>query len=285
MIQTSNNNFSPWPWYSDIEYQNHRKSYAYGNIYPLYCPADMLLPFQVIRPHRDNAVPVVKMFTVNGEFVMDVTYMGEAGLTVVPFADRGIDVLLFPGDVLMPTNMPIGQYYFVMSDGLQTWYSEVVTIVHDITPYMQVRWYNTFNLWFDAGVIVYEERSYKNTLYFCAELGKPEYPFEEEGETMDGYFFAEKQISEKTYRTSVLAPEYLCDVMRLIRMADYVEVMDKYGRLYSCDTFMITPEWQTQGDLAAVEVEFQTDTVVKKIPYYRGEGDFNGDFNEDFKIK
>ena len=122
-------------------------------------------------------------------------------------------------------------------------------------------------------------------MYLCTELGKPEYQFEEEGENRDGYFFPEKQISEKTYRAMCLAPEYLCDVMRFIRMADYVVITDKYGRSYDCDTFLITPKWQTQGDLASVEIEFETATVVKKIG--RGytitnKGDYNNDFNNDF---
>ena len=73
--------------------------------------------------------------------------------------------------------------------------------------------------------------------------------------------------------------------MRFIRMADYVVVTDKYGRKYNCDTFLITPKWQTQGNLASVEIEFQTDTVVKKIGrgyIISNKGDFNGDFNNDF---
>ena len=73
--------------------------------------------------------------------------------------------------------------------------------------------------------------------------------------------------------------------MRLIRLSDIVVVRDKYGRTYNCDTFLITPNWQTQGDLASVEIEFTTSTVVKKIG--RGyivpnSGDFNNDFNDDF---
>ena len=114
----------------------------------------------------------------------------------------------------------------------------------------------------------------------------PDYEFEEEGEERDGYFFPEKQISEKTYKFSFLAPEYLCDVMRLIRLSDIVQVTDKYGHLYNVDSFLIEPKWQQQGNLANVECEFQTDTVVKKIGrgYINGHADFNGDFNNDFKI-
>ena len=62
-----------------------------------------------------------------------------------------------------------------------------------------------------------------------------------------------------------LASEYMCDVMRFVRMSDKVKVTDKYGRNYQCDTFLITPKWETQGDLASVEVEFQTNVVAKRI--------------------
>ena len=73
--------------------------------------------------------------------------------------------------------------------------------------------------------------------------------------------------------------------MRFIRMADYIHIMDKYGREYYCDTFLITPKWQTQGDLASVEIEFKTATVVKKIGQLVEpiSGDFNNDFNNDFQ--
>lgn len=73
--------------------------------------------------------------------------------------------------------------------------------------------------------------------------------------------------------------------MRLIRMSDFVTVYSQ-GRKYDCDTFLITPKWQTQGNLASVECEFECATVVKKIG--RGvippetKGDYNNDFNNDF---
>ena len=46
------------------------------------------------------------------------------------------------------------------------------------------------------------------------------------------------------------------------------------------------PDWEDQGDLASVECEFETDTVIANIGGYTPEivgGDFNSDFNNDFK--
>lgn len=287
MIQ--NNNLSVLPWYTSIEQQNHRRSYAYGAIYPLFAPKRTLLPFQIMRNTSTRDITGAQLYDKNGVLFADITTaLKETGLQIVRFASLGYDVIVYPALLPFAIDTPEGIYYARMTDGVNVWYSEMFTIVGDLSGYLKIEWYDVENFVFDAGQIVYQNPKFHNVLYLCTELGKPEYPFKEEGETRDGYFFPEKQISEKTYRCMALAPEYLCDVMRFIRMSDKVFVTDKYGRQYDCDTFLITPKWQTQGDLASVEIEFETATVAKKIG--RGnitpgrKGDFNNDFNNDFKI-
>ena len=287
MIQ--NNNISVLPWYTSIEQQNHRKSYAYGTIYPLFTPKRTLLPFQIMRNTSSRDITRAQLYDKNGVLFADITTaLKETGLQIVPFASLGYDVIVYPSLLPFAIDTPDGIYYARMTDGVNVWYSEMFTIVGDLSGYLKIEWYDVENFVFDAGQIVYQNPKFHNVLYLCSELGKPEYPFEEEGETRDGYFFPEKQISEKTYRCMALAPEYLCDVMRFIRMSDKVFVTDKYGHQYDCDTFLITPKWQRQGGLASVEIEFETATVAKKIG--RGyitpgrKGDFNNDFNNDFKI-
>lgn len=282
---TPNNNLSVLPWYSDIKYQNHRKTYAYGNIYPLFTPARTLLPFQIIRDTRANTITSVKLYTKKGDLYLDITsQIIESGLQIKRFETDGFDVVINPGILPMAIDMPEGVYYATLSDGVQTWYSEMFTVVADLSNYMKIEWYDMEDMEFDGGAIVYVSPTFKNVVYLPTELGKPEYVFEEDGEKRDGYFFPEKQISEKTYKFTFLAPEYLCDAMRIIRMSDYVNVYFD-GRTYDCDTFLITPKWQTQGDIASVETEFECATVVKKIG--RGvipvtNGDFNNDYNNDF---
>ena len=46
------------------------------------------------------------------------------------------------------------------------------------------------------------------------------------------------------------------------------------------------PKWEDQGDLASVECEFETDTVIANIGGYAPEllgGDYNDDYNNDYK--
>lgn len=264
---TPNNNLSVLPWYDSIEKQNARKWWVYGRVYPLFTPAGYILPFQLIVPHIGTpTISSVVLFDGRtgeeiGEYGTDFT---TQGLTVKQLTDY--DVVVFPGSGAIFGSMANGRYYLSMTVNGITYYSEVFTVVNDIAPYLEIEWWNVEDFVMDAGTIVYTEPTFKNRMFIQADIAKPEYLFEEEGESRDGYFFPVKQISEKRYRFSFFASEYLLDVMRFIRMADYVKI-HKNGQTYSADTFLITPEWEAEGDVAAVSVEFDTDTVAKKIPF------------------
>lgn len=283
-----NNNLSVLPWYTSIDQQNARKWWIYGREYPLYTQAFFLLPFQILRPHRGRTtIASFYIYTKDNVFVGDFTrQIEDGGITIKQFADY--DVIVFGGQSVIFTQFPNGQYYAVLSDGTQTWYSEIFTVVNDIQPYLKIEWWDVDDFVMDAGTIVYKyanNTQFRNILYLPSDLAKPEYIFEEEGETRDGYFFPIKQISEKRYRFSFFAPEYLLDVMRFIRMADFANIY-YHGQTYQLDTFLINPTWEGNGDVAAVEAEFDTATVAKKIGrgYIQpvGRGDFNDDFNNDF---
>lgn len=288
MIQR-NNNLSVLPFYGSIEEQNHRKSYAYGEIYPLYVPVNNVPPFQVVIAHTDATISSVQLYTSKGVYVSTITaFLTAKGLTKYPFAGEGYDVLVYPALASETTaTIAEGQYYLTitMSDD-SVLYSDIFTCAGMISAYLKVQWWDVADFVMDGCRIVYPLGSnsvFQNTLYLNTELGKPEYEFNEEGEQRDGYFFSELQISEKKYKATFLASEYLCDVMRFIRMADYVKITDKYGNIYRADTFLITPKWEAQGDLASVDMEFTCDTVAKKIARpVSSVGDFNNDFNEDF---
>ena len=213
-----------------------------------------------------------------------VSELYDAGLAIknIPIFEK--DAIVFTGLMPYSFDFPIGRYYAEMSDGVETWYSEVFTSVDCADCRLKIEWWDEEDFYMDAGVIVYKNPTFKNVLYLCSDVAKPEYIFEEEGEERDGYFFPEKQISEKRYHFQFLAPEYLLDVMRFIRMSDHIKIT-KGEDEYSVDTFLMTPEWVGDGDVASVDVQFDTATVAKKIGkgYIRARrGDFNDDFNKDF---
>ena len=284
MTQRANNNLSVLPFYTDIELQNHRKSYAYGKVYPLYCPVNRILPFQITRTET-GAILWIRMYKLTGEYVADLlTEMQQTGLSVVTRTGDDYNTIVYSGIMPLATNMLQGQYYIAIHTANATYYSDVFTVVAQISPFLMIEWYDDDDLVMEGCRVVYGSPRFINRLWLAVELGKPDYTFTEEGEERDGFYFPEKQLSEKKYKFTMLAPEYLCDVTRFIRMSDHVRITDKYGREYFPDQFLMTPKWQDQGDIASVEVEFQTATVAKKIG--RGVlntgGDFNNDFNDDF---
>ena len=282
-----NNNLSVLPFYTSLDQQNARKWWMYDRVYPLYCRAGYLLPFQIITEHTNWTVSTIRPVRIvdanTGAFVADITDAIRAGITKREFATLGYDVWVFPGQLPVINALQNGRYYIELVIGY-AFYSEIFTVVNDIQPYLKITWWDLDDFTMDAGTIVYTNPAFKNVLYLQSDLAKPEYPFEEEGETRDGYFFPTKQISEKRYRFNFLASEYLLDVMRFIRMADFAEI-EYHGQTYSLDTFLITPEWEDNGDVATVEAVFDTATVAKKIGlgYIKAQrGDFNDDFNNDF---
>lgn len=213
--------------------------------------------------------------------------ISEFGFTVKSFLNEEYDVIIFAGRLPVFTAMNNGQYYLKLGDEKQEWYSEIFTVVNDISGYLKIEWWDIEDFEMDAGTIVYENPQFKNVLYLCSDIAKPEYIFNEEVIERDGYMFPVKQISEKRYRFSFLASEYLLDVMRFIRMSDYI-CITKNGQTYNVDSFLISPEWEDNGDIATVDAEFETATVAKKIgrgvaPILKG-GDYNEDYNNDYTI-
>lgn len=284
-----NNNLSVLPWYGSLDQQNARKWWLFGKVYPLYCRGGYILPFQLIIPHTSNNFAFQAAYLCDAntdtQIANIVSGLVNSGLTKKDFIALGYDVIVYPGILPALESLDNGRYYIRanVADG-NVYYSEVFTVINQSDAYLKLQWWDEEDFTMDAGTIVYKNPVFKNELYLQADLAKPEYPFEEEGDTRDGYFFPVKQISEKRYKFSFLASEYLLDVMRLIRLSDHV-LVEYRGQQYSVDNFLITPEWQAEGDVAVVQAEFDTATVAKKLGlgYIKAlRGDFNDDFNDDF---
>ena len=287
---TPNNNLNILPFYETLEEQNHRKTYAFGSIYNLVCENSKLLPFQVRRVYAGGAtINFLQLVNIDTDEVANIKDEAEAaGLNSKFFASEGYDLIINPSLMIFPNfRMRQGQYYLRLNDTAgNIWYSEIFTVVDDLSSYLKLSYWDNENFVFENGHIDYSE-PYKNYVYLPTEIGKPEYPFEEEAQKRDGHIFIEKQISEKQYKFNFIAPEFLCDALRIVRMHDNIQVLSK-GKTYDVETMIIAPKWQDQGDLASVNVEFECATVVKKIgksvAVSGSSGDFNNDFNNDFNI-
>lgn len=277
-----NNNISPLPFYDNIALQNHRKDYAFGQIYQLITYKNMLLPFQVVLS-KGASVSWVRLYDFNTGKYIDITAsMKENGLTIKSFTD--FVLLKYPGILPITEIKYEGRYYLAISIlDLGVIYSDIFSVCNKVDDYLLIEYYNPYNFELKNGVVDFSD-NFKFKCYLNTQVGRPEYYFEEEATERMGYTFIESQVSKKIYKFTFLAPEYLCDALRIVRLCNTKQITSKL-QVYDLTTFNIEPEWQGQGDLASVECEFETDTVIANIGGYMPEltgGDFNNDFNNDF---
>lgn len=309
------NNFSVIPFYTSLVQQNARKWWIYDRVYPLFTTSNGLVPFQILVPHNTTTATVTGWTLVDCKTGNQTDLSSNIGMFEVrQFPLYGYDVVIMPEPAQVTTNPLVGRYYYQLElNGSTTYFSDVITAVSDITPFMKIEWWDDEDFYMPEGIIAYKygtglSEQFKNVLYLPSDIAKPEYIFEEEGENRDGFFFPTKQISEKRYRFSFFASEYLLDVMRFIRMADHVQITYQ-GHVFYPDTFLITPEWESNGDVASVDAQFDCATVAKKIgflgnrytpeptppgpeppdppepPTPTGDGDYlTADFNADFLV-
>lgn len=280
-----NNNISPLPFYGNIALQNHRKDYAFGQVYPLITYKSMLLPFQVVLA-SGTSISWVRLYNFNtGKFIDITRSMKENGLTIKSYT--GFKLLKYPGTLPVVEIKYEGLYYLAISiSGLGTIYSDIFTVTNKVDDYLLLEYYNSYNFELKNGIVDFSD-SFKFKCYLNTQIGKPEYDFEEEATERMGYTFIESQISKKIYKFTFVAPEYLCDALRIVRLCESKQITSKL-QTYDLTTFSMEPEWEDQGDLAAVECEFETDTVIANIGGYTPElvgGDFNEDYNNDFNIE
>lgn len=277
-----NNNISPLPFYDDISSQNHRKDYAFGNIYPLISPKNVILPFQVVLS-GGTSVSWVRLYEFKtGSYTDITTSMKEAGLKINSYTD--FKVLVYPGTFPIVEIKYEGLYYLGINiTGYGTIYSDVFCVKWMVDDLLYLEYKNSYSFELSGGIVDFSD-NFKFKCYLDTQVGRPEYEFEEEATERLGYSYIESQVSKKIYKFTFLAPEYICDALRIVRLCDTKQIKSK-GHTYDLTTFSMDVDWEDQGDLASVECEFETDTVIANLGGVRAEplgGDFNEDFDYDF---
>lgn len=278
------NNISPLPFYTSLQQQHHRKDYAFGQIYPLFIWGNNLIPFQIILSHSAgyfgtdfnndfsyglSAVPLsitsINLISLkNGTSINILSAMLTNGLTLVATGAPDITILKYPGLLPIPDINELGQYYIEITLGAtDVIYSEIFTRTDDIASCIRLEYSNSYNFELPKGHVDFSN-SFRFICFIDTKIGKPEYVFEEEATNRMGYSFIESQVSKKVFRFVALAPEYLCDALRLVRLCNTKKIYDGLT-IYDLNSFGIDPKWQEQGDLASIECEFETDIVITNI--------------------
>jgi hypothetical protein len=287
---------SPLKFYDGIAKQRHRKTYAYGQISPLVVKQHTLPPFQFVIPNE--------LFNAGSQLSTVILYdaktdkpalpnnlaqiLIETGFTIKE--KNGYKIAVYPAKLPIHTIEQEGFYYLKLaSSNNEAWkyYSEVFCFASNTDSYIEIEYWNeTGDFSLKNGAVTFDD-CFHFKLLLNSELRKPEYNFEEESTKRLGYTFVESQVSKKTYKFNTIVPEFICDAMRIIRLCDN-KIIRNRGDEYEAITFEMDAEWQTQGDSASVNCEFETDNVIVNLGGFTPEdqslGSFNNDYSDDYDI-
>lgn len=296
-----NNNLSPLPFYQAQDpndgtaWWDSRKGYAYGSVYPLVCPLDYLMPFQIQLPDDFDRLQQIQLIAMDRTSALSIMLkMANAGLELL--TENGHGILRFPAKSPLSLNCTVGRYFLRIlyiqagtASTIKALWSDVFTMVNNPDCYLRIDYSNSYPLVSgNTGIYFGGDYDFKFSIWLDTQIGKPEYIFEEESTERMGYSFIESQVSKKRFNFAFVAPEYLCDAMRIIRMCDNVSIFSK-GRTYDAIKFELDVSWEEQGNLASVTATFDTDTVLVNLGGYKGTAvptveatDYNNDYNLDF---
>lgn len=265
------NNFSPLAFREKSQKATYKKWYAYGKEFALPFSTTELPPFQFTVTNLPSFDPTtVEVFLVNEA----TGVRSRTGIkTKVDTMDEHNSVLyVSPGSNVYAKSVEPGVYRaeFTIPKG-ETYVSTPICVTEGIetnTNFVKLEYWNDEKLAYPNGFVTTgTDNDFKFQMYIPTTFFKPKYEFEEEITKRAGYKFLELQTCNKVFGFSFLAPEYICDALRLVRLSDYIRFTHD-GEYYNALNFEYNPDWQDNGYLAAIECQFETDTIIQKLPSF-----------------
>lgn len=265
------NNFSPLAFREKSMKATYKKWYAYGKEFALPFSTTELPPFQFTVANLPSFDPTtVEVFLVNEA----TGVRGATGIKIKVDAMDGHGSVLYvsPGSNVYAKSIEPGVYRaeFAIPGG-ETYVSTPICVTEGIetnTNFVKLEYWNDEKLAYPNGFVTTgTDNDFKFQMYISTTFFKPEYEFEEEITKRAGYKFLELQTCNKVFGFNFLAPEYICDALRLVRLSDYIRFTHD-GEYYNALNFEYNPDWQDNGYLAAIECQFETDTIIQKLPSF-----------------
>ena len=264
------NNFSPLAFRKKESKATYEKWYAFGKNYAIPASANTLTPFQFTELN----IPVFDPDTIEVEAVNEET--GESTKTGVYVSfdvmpEHGGVLYVSPGKNSFREALPQGTYRARFTIGDEVYISTPFCVIPGIetsSKYLLIEYWNDEKIAYPGGFITTgANNDFRYQMYVPATICKPKYEFEEELTKRAGYKFLELQTSTKVYAFTFVAPEFICDAMRLIRLSDYIRISHD-GEYYNALNFEFDVDWQEQLYLAAVDCQFETDSIIQKLPSF-----------------
>lgn len=264
------NNFSPLAFRKKESKATYEKWYAFGKNYAIPASANTLTPFQFTELN----IPVLDPNTIEVEVINEETGEAKKSGVYVSFdvmPEHGGVLYVSPGKNSFREALPQGTYRARFSIGDQVYISTPFCVIPGIetsSKYLLIEYWNDEKIAYPDGFITTgANNDFRYQMYIPATICKPKYEFEEELTKRAGYKFLELQTSTKVYAFTFVAPEFICDAMRLIRLSDYIRISHD-GEYYNALNFEFDVDWQEQLYLAAVDCQFETDSIIQKLPSF-----------------
>lgn len=265
------NNFSPLAFREKSMKATYKKWYSYGKEFALPFSTTELPPFQFTVTNLPSFDP-----TTVEVFLVDEATGVRTGTGIkikVDTMDEHNSVLyVSPGSNVYAKSIEPGVYRaeFAIPEG-ETYVSTPICVTDGIetnTNFVKLEYWNDEKLAYPNGFVTTgTDNDFKFQMYIPTTFFKPKYEFEEEITKRAGYKFLELQTCNKVFGFNFLAPEYICDALRLVRLSDYIRFTHD-GEYYNALNFEYNPDWQDNGYLAAIECQFETDTIIQKLPSF-----------------
>lgn len=264
------NNFSPLAFRKKESKATYEKWYAFGKNYAIPASANTLIPFQFtdvnVGKVQPDSIEVVAVNQETGEGIKTGVYVSRDDMP-----EHGSVLYVSPGKNSFREALPQGTYRAEFSIGTQVYISTPFCVIPGIetsSKYLLIEYWNDEKIAYPGGFITTgANNDFKYQMYVPATICKPKYEFEEELTKRAGYKFLELQTSTKVYAFTFVAPEFICDAMRLIRLSDYIRISHD-GEYYNALNFEFDVDWQEQLYLAAVDCQFETDSIIQKLPSF-----------------
>lgn len=264
------NNFSPLAFRKKESKATYEKWYAFGKNYAIPASANTLIPFQFTDVNVGEVQPdIIEVVAVNqetGEGIKTGVYVSRDDMP-----EHGSVLYVSPGKNSFREALPQGTYRAEFSIGTQVYISTPFCVIPGIetsSKYLLIEYWNDEKIAYPGGFITTgANNDFRYQMYVPATICKPKYEFEEELTKRAGYKFLELQTSTKVYAFTFVAPEFICDAMRLIRLSDYIRISHD-GEYYNALNFEFDVDWQEQLYLAAVDCQFETDSIIQKLPSF-----------------
>lgn len=267
-----NNFLSPLPIYATEGRRECNKWYSYGRKSPIFMVGKTIPPFQIKTDYN------LTLYSARLHYADGTTADILSSSSMFKKENMGDFTIHYClGGEIYSLNPVWGSAYISMEiggrrTGVANYFSEIFEIIPTMKLIgedclLKIEWWDDYSLFCDAGAICYGN-NYHNSMIVKSDVGYPDYEFEEEGEEREGLFFPTRQLTKKVYHFNVIGTESMADALRVAPISDYVRITqtDKNGsKVFNTRAFSMNVDWQEQGYYAAIQCEFEIETIMKKL--------------------